>query len=121
VEAVEVILKHRKGRVQGRRTVAIALDPAASELYDEETHKYNLRKEGRMLSSEEMSPSGRTGSTSTHQCRSKTALPRTTGTAGDVHRRSRRRLQIVATTSGTNPERVRRGIRENACNALLVK
>jgi enolase len=55
VEAVEVILEaiSKAGYTAGEQ-VAIALDPAASELYDEETHRYNLRKEGKQLSSEEM-------------------------------------------------------------------
>ncbi|HPB40659.1 MAG TPA: phosphopyruvate hydratase, partial [Flexilinea sp.] len=55
VEAVEVILEAiEKAGYKAGVDVAIALDPAASELYDEETKKYNLRKEGKMLSSEEM-------------------------------------------------------------------
>jgi enolase len=56
-EAVEVILEaiHKAGFKAGRgEQVAIALDPAASELYDEETRTYNLRKEGRKLTGEEM-------------------------------------------------------------------
>jgi enolase len=55
VEAVEVILEAiEKAGYKAGEQVCIALDPAASELYDEETGKYNLRKEGKMLSSEEM-------------------------------------------------------------------
>ncbi|HNJ67586.1 MAG TPA: hypothetical protein PKW28_16960, partial [Turneriella sp.] len=34
--------------------VCIALDPAASEFYDEESKKYNLRREGKLMSGEEM-------------------------------------------------------------------
>ena len=34
--------------------MAIALDPAASELYEEETKTYNLRKEGKKLTGEQM-------------------------------------------------------------------
>src|SRR5512136_816370 len=52
VEAVEVILEaiNQAGFKAGwDQQVAIALDPAASELYDEKTKKYNLRKEGKML------------------------------------------------------------------------
>jgi len=46
VEAVEVILEaiQKAGYTAGEQ-VALALDPAASELYDEETRRYNLRKE----------------------------------------------------------------------------
>jgi len=56
-EAVEVILEAiaKAGFKAGRGAeVAIALDPAASELYDEETKTYNLRKEGKKLSGPEM-------------------------------------------------------------------
>src|SRR5512137_1238516 len=56
-EAVEVILEAiaKAGFKAGRgKQVAIALDPAASELYEAETKTYNLRKEGRKLSGEEM-------------------------------------------------------------------
>ncbi len=55
VEAVEVILEAiEKAGYKAGVDVGIALDPAASELYDEETKKYNLRKEGKLFSSEEM-------------------------------------------------------------------
>ena len=56
-EAVEVILEAiaKAGFKAGRgEQVAIALDPAASELYDEGTKTYNLRKEGKKLSGPEM-------------------------------------------------------------------
>jgi enolase len=56
-EAVEVILEAiaKAGFKAGRgKDVAIALDPAASELYDETTKTYNLRKEGRKLTGEQM-------------------------------------------------------------------
>jgi enolase len=46
-EAVEVILEAIEKAGYKAGAVAIALDPAASELYDEETKTYNLRKEGR--------------------------------------------------------------------------
>src|SRR5450759_655910 len=56
-EAVEVILEaiQKAGYKAGSgEQVAIALDPAASEFYDEETKTYNLRKEGKKLSGVEM-------------------------------------------------------------------
>ncbi len=54
-EAVEVILEAiEKAGYKAGEQVCIALDPAASELYDEETKKYNLRKEGKMLTGEQM-------------------------------------------------------------------
>jgi enolase len=55
VEAVEVILEAivQAGYSAGT-DVALALDPAASEFFDAETRLYNLRKEGRQFTGEEM-------------------------------------------------------------------
>jgi enolase len=54
-EAVEVILAAiEKSGYKAGEQVAIALDPAASELFEEDTRLYNLRKEGRKLTSAEM-------------------------------------------------------------------
>ena len=56
-EAVEVILEaiDKAGyKAGGASRCAIALDPAASELFDEDTSLYNLRKEGKKLTGEEM-------------------------------------------------------------------
>ena len=56
-EAIEVILAaiEKTGFKAGRgKDVAIALDPAASELFEEATKTYNLRKEGKKLSGEQM-------------------------------------------------------------------
>ena len=54
-EAVEVILMaiEKAGYKPGEQ-ISIALDPAASEFYDKETGLYNLRSEGKKLTSEEM-------------------------------------------------------------------
>lgn len=57
VEAVELILRaiERAGYEAGRdKQVAIALDPAASELYDESTKTYDLTIEGKTLTSDGM-------------------------------------------------------------------
>jgi enolase len=54
-EAIEVILEavERAGYAAGE-DIFIALDPAASEIYDEETGLYVLEKEGRKLTGAEM-------------------------------------------------------------------
>ena len=57
VKAVELILRaiERAGYEAGRdKQVAIALDPAASELYDESTKTYDLTIEGKTLTSDGM-------------------------------------------------------------------
>jgi enolase len=124
VEAVEVILEAiEKAGYKAGEQVAIALDPAASELYDEETGKYNLRKEGRMLSSEEMVAFWVNWVNQYPIVSIEDGLAQDdwegwkmlTAEVGD-------RLQIVGDDLlVTNPARVRRGIKEKACNALLVK
>ncbi|MEN6298311.1 MAG: phosphopyruvate hydratase, partial [Anaerolineaceae bacterium] len=54
-EAVEVILTAiEKAGYKAGEQVAIALDPAASEFYDADEKTYNLRKEGKKLTSEQM-------------------------------------------------------------------
>jgi enolase len=125
-EALEVILAaiSKAGFKAGRGLdVAIALDPAASELYDEETKTYNLRKEGKKLTGPEMVEfwakwikdypivSLEDGLAQDDWDSWKLAVK----TFGD-------KCQIVGDDLlVTNPERVRRGIKENAANALLVK
>jgi enolase len=124
VEAVEVILEAiEKAGYKAGEQVCIALDPAASEFFDEETGKYNLRKEGRMLSSEEMVGFWKNWVDQFPIVSIEDGLAQDdwegwkmmTAELGD-------RIQIVGDDLlVTNPERVRRGIKEKACNALLVK
>jgi len=124
VEAVEVILEaiHKAGYTAGEQ-VAIALDPAASELYDEETRRYNLRKEGKQLTGEEMVAFWKSWVDQYPIVSIEDGLAQDdweswklmTQELGD-------RIQIVGDDLlVTNPERVRRAIRDKACNALLVK
>lgn len=123
-EAVEVILEAiEKAGYKAGVDVAIALDPASSELYDEETKRYNLRKEGKMLSSDEMVAFWKNWIDKYPIVSIEDGLAqddwdgwkKLVAEAGD-------RLQIVGDDLlVTNPERVRRAIKESAANALLVK
>jgi enolase len=123
-EAVEVILEaiEKTGYKAGEQ-VAIALDPAASELFDANSRKYNLRNEGKMLTSEQMVAFWKNWVEQYPIVSIEDGLAEDdwdgwkmmTAELGD-------RLQIVGDDLlVTNPERVRRAIREKACNALLVK
>jgi enolase len=123
-EAVEVILEAivQAGYKPGEQ-VCIALDPAASELYDEETKKYNLRKEGKLLSGEEMVGFWKNWVDQYPIISIEDGLAQDdwdswklmTAELGD-------RIQIVGDDLlVTNPGRVRRAIKEHAANALLVK
>jgi enolase len=123
-EAVEIILQAiEKAGYKPGEDVGIALDPAASEFYDEKEKLYNLRTEGRKLNSEEMaafwvdwvnkypivSLEDGFAQDDWEGWKSFTAQ------VGD-------KVQIVGDDLlVTNPARVRRAIDEKACNSLLVK
>ncbi|MEW6028395.1 MAG: phosphopyruvate hydratase [Chloroflexota bacterium] len=125
-EAVEVILTaiEKAGFKAGRgKDVALALDPAASELYDGKTKTYNLRKEGKKLTGEQMVEYW------AKWVKDYPIVSIEDGHAQDdweswilMTKKLGDRIQIVGDDLlVTNPERVRRGIAENAANALLVK
>ncbi len=123
-EAVEIILEaiEKTGYTPGE-DVSIALDPAASEFYEEEEGLYNLRTEGKKLTSEEMVAFWKNwvdqypivSIEDGHAQDDWEGWKMMTEELGD-------KIQIVGDDLlVTNPERVRRGIREKACNSLLVK
>ncbi len=123
-EAVEVILEAiEKAGYKAGEQVAIALDPAASELYDEESGLYNLRKEGRKLTSQEMVAFWKSWVEQYPIVSIEDGLAQDdwdgwklmVAELGD-------RLQIVGDDLlVTNTQRVRKAIQEKAANALLVK
>ncbi|MCE5206947.1 MAG: phosphopyruvate hydratase, partial [Chloroflexi bacterium] len=123
-EAVEVILTaiEKAGYKPGEQ-VCIALDPAASEFYDSETGLYNLRSEGKKLTSEEM------GEFWKDWIDKYPIVSIEDGFAEDDWAGWKRfvqdvgdKIQIVGDDLlVTNPVRIRRAIREKAANALLVK
>jgi enolase len=125
-EAIEVILAAVKkaGFKAGRgKDVAIALDPAASEFYDTKTRKYNLRKEGRKLSGEEMVEFW------AKWVKDYPIVSIEDGLAQDDWASWKLMVEKLGDTCQlvgddllvTNPERVRKAIAEHAANALLVK
>lgn len=123
-EAVEVILEAiEKAGYKPGEEVSIALDPAASEFYEEDTGLYNLRTEGKKLTSEEMVAFWADWVNQYPIVSIEDGLAQDdwegfqmmTAQLGD-------RLQVMGDDLlVTNPERVRRGIALNACNSLLVK
>ena len=123
-EAVELILEAiEKAGYKAGTDVAIALDPAASEFYEEDTKLYNLRKEGRKLTSDQMVEFW------TNWINQYPIVSIEDGFAQDdwegwknFTALNGQRLQIVGDDLlVTNPERVARAIEEKACNSLLVK
>lgn len=123
-EAVEVILEAiTKAGYKPGEQVAIALDPAASELYDEESKKYILRKENRQLTGEEMVGFWKSWVDQYPIVSIEDGLAQDDWASWKLMvQELGDRIQIVGDDLlVTNPERVRRAIRENAANALLVK
>jgi len=123
-EAVEVILEaiEKAGYKPGEQ-VCIALDPAASEFYDAEKKRYILRREGKELESEEMVAFWKDWVDKYPIVSIEDGLAQDDWEGWQLMTRELGdRLQIVGDDLlVTNPERVRRGIADKACNSLLVK
>ncbi|MFC2053923.1 phosphopyruvate hydratase [Chloroflexota bacterium] len=123
-EAVEVIIEAiEKAGFRPGEQVSIALDPAASEFFEEQEGVYNLRTEGRKLNSEEMVAYWKSWVDQYPIVSIEDGLAQDDWDGwimmmdelGD-------QIQIVGDDLlVTNPERVRRAIKEGAANALLVK
>ena len=123
-EAVEVILEAiEKAGYKAGEQVAIALDPAASELYDEETRQYNLRREGKKLNNEQMVAFWKSWVDQYPIVSIEDGLAQDDWDGWKMLTQELGgRVQIVGDDLlVTNPERVRRAIQEKAANALLVK
>lgn len=124
VEAVEVILEAivKAGYKPGEQ-VAIALDPAATEFYESESKIYNLRKEGKKLTPEQMVAFWKNW---TDQF---PIVSIEDGLAEDdwdgwkmIVEEIGDKVQLVGDDLFvTNPERIRRGIQEKAANSVLIK
>jgi len=124
VEAVEVILEAiAKAGYKPGEQIGIALDPAASELFDEKSGKYNLRREGKMLSGEEMVAFWKSWVDQYPIVSIEDGLAQDDWASWKLLTKEvGGRIQIVGDDLlVTNPERVRKGIEEQAANALLVK
>jgi enolase len=125
-EAVDVILEaiEKAGFKAGfGQDVAIALDPAASEFYEEDTGLYHLRTEGKKLTSEEMVAFWKNWVDQYPIVSIEDGLAQDdwegwrlmVNELGD-------RLQIVGDDLlVTKPTRVRKAIQVGAANSLLVK
>ncbi|MBN1450262.1 MAG: phosphopyruvate hydratase [Anaerolineales bacterium] len=125
-EAVEVILEAiaKAGFKAGRgEQVAIALDPAASELYDEKTKTYNLRKEGKKLSGAEMVEFW------AKWVKDYPIVSIEDGLAQDdwdawklMTEKLGNEIQVMGDDLlVTNPERIRRAIKDGTVNSALIK
>lgn len=123
-QAVELILEaiEKAGYVPGKQ-VGISLDPAASEFYEQDSGQYHLRIENRKLSSEDMVIFWKSW------VQQYPIVSIEDGLAQEDWEGWRLLTKEIGESTQivgddllvTNPHRVRRGIRELACNALLVK
>lgn len=123
-EAVEIILEAISiaGYKPGEE-ISIALDPAASEFYDDKKKLYKLRTEDKELTSEEMVNYW------VDWVEEFPIVSIEDGLAQDdwsgwktLTEKIGEKIQIVGDDLlVTNPKRVQKGIDEKACNALLVK
>ncbi len=123
-EAVEIILEAISiaGYKPGE-DISIALDPAASEFYDDKKKLYKLRTERKELTSEEMVNYW------VDWVEQFPIVSIEDGLAQDdwsgwkaLTKKIGEKIQIVGDDLlVTNPKRVQKGIEEKACNALLVK
>jgi enolase len=123
-EAVEVILiAIEKAGYKAGEQIGIALDPAASELFDEETRTYNLRKEGKKLTGEQMVAFWKSWVDQYPIVSIEDGLAQDDWESWVLMTKELGgRIQIVGDDLlVTNPERVRRAIKEKAADALLVK
>ncbi len=125
-EAVEVILEaiEKAGYKAGvGADVAIALDPAASELFEEDTKLYNLRKEGKKLTGEEMVEFWKSWVNQYPIVSIEDGLAQDDWESWNLMvKELGNKIQIVGDDLlVTNPTRVRRAIKEKSANALLVK
>ena len=121
-EAIEVILEavQKAGYTPGE-DIWIAMDPAAAEIYED--GKYNLKKEGRVLSSEEMVDFY------TDWVEKYPIISIEDGLDEDdwdgfklMTERLGDKLQIVGDDLlVTNTERIARGIEEGSANSVLIK
>jgi len=124
VEAVEVILEaiEKAGYIAGEQ-IAIALDPAATEFYEPEAKIYNLRKEGKKLTSEQMVAFWK------NWVDQYPIVSIEDGLAEDdwdgwkmlVEQIGDKTQLVGDDLLVTNPERIRKAIQEKAANSVLIK
>jgi enolase len=123
-EAIELILRSiEKAGYKAGEQISIALDPASSELFDDEKKDYNLRKEGRRLSSEQMAAFW------ADWARQYPIVSIEDGMAQEDWAGWKALTAAIGGTTQlvgddllvTNPVRIKRAIEEKACNALLAK
>ncbi len=123
-EALQVIMEAIKNSgYKPKKDIYIALDPASSEFYDAKTKKYELKAEGKKLTSKQMIDFYE------GLCDKYPIISLEDGLAEDdwdgwqmLTEKLGKRIQIVGDDIFvTNPKRLARGIKEKTANSILVK
>jgi enolase len=124
VDALDVIVEAiEKAGYQSGIDIVIAIDPASSEFYEEETKLYNLRSEGRKLTSEEMVKMY------AEWVKEYPIILIEDGLAQDdwegwtiINKKLGEKIELVGDDLFvTNVKRLERGIKENVANGILIK
>jgi len=124
VEALDVIVEAiEKAGYQSGIDVVIAIDPASSEFYEEDAKIYNLRSEGRKLTSEEMVKMY------AEWVKKYPIVLIEDGLAQDdwegwtiINKTLGKKIELVGDDLFvTNVKRLERGIKENVANGILIK
>jgi len=124
VEALDVIVEAiEKAGYQSGIDIVIAIDPASSEFYEEDTKLYNLRSEGRKLTSEEMVKMY------AEWVKEYPIILIEDGLAQDdwegwtiINKKLGEKIELVGDDLFvTNVKRLERGIKENVANGILIK
>jgi enolase len=124
VKALEVIMQSIEGAgYQPGEDIFIALDPAASELYDAASKKYKLEIEGKTLSSEELVELWVDWSNRFPIISIEDGMDEDDWEGWKLlYNKLGHKVQLVGDDLlVTNVERIERAIHEQACNALLCK
>jgi enolase len=123
-EALKVIMEAIKNSgYKPKKDIYIALDPASSEFYDTKTKKYDLKAEGKKLTSKQMIDFYE------GLCDKYPIISLEDGLAEDdwdgwqlLTERMGKKIQIVGDDIFvTNPKRLARGIKEKSANSILIK
>ena len=124
VEAIEVVLEaiQQAGYKPGEE-IAIALDPAASEFYQDGKYVFKKSDKSAKSSDEMVKYLGEVGRTIIRSFRSKTASPKTIGKAGqNLTKELGGKIQLVGDDIFvTNISFLQQGIDKGVANSILIK
>lgn len=123
-QALEFLIKAiETAGYQPGKQVSIAMDPAVSELYNSEDHKYHLKKEGIVLTETEMIDYWANLAQKYPIVSLEDGLDQDAWSGwNQLTSRLKNQMQLVGDDFlVTNPKRLQKAIDEQACNSILIK